>query len=487
MSNNYYPKLVRFGLTLNSALSFLMLILSINSARASMVRSKFLLKGTSGIAHKSVSFSYVDYWAFLPQVFDSVQTDKNGRFSKVLQVECDRPFYVFIGRKNIGMIFPQSKETNIDSLGIILDFADESFTVQGKERSYYKMFYHFYSVYRINGGFDSKYTSLLRLTSRMFCDSISRDFKIKNTVIDSFLFFQAPFSMVNFLRKTVYYELISKMSDYQEKHLYYLTGKWSFFMQDTNISVILKNKGIYEEDLWVPDCSFSIKHQMEAVLDSIRVVDTVLRKRQQLLLKFDLAGWRYSGLLQDLARLLIIKELADAARSERHYYVADSLTAAFKVTSKSLKYYNFIFNYCITKNPFHSILDFELPSSAGFLWKLSSDPTPVKVILFWASWCSPCKKVIPEFVAIKEKFQKNSGVNFISVALESKSYEEWTKNEILINFADVNLYASGQFSNPEIREFNLISVPRIVVLRNGRIESFNLDINMLSEILNKIL
>jgi thiol-disulfide isomerase/thioredoxin len=61
--------------------------------------------------------------------------------------------------------------------------------------------------------------------------------------------------------------------------------------------------------------------------------------------------------------------------------------------------------------------EFALPDLDGTLHNVKEWDGKVLAINFWATWCPPCRKEIPEFVALQEKYGTR-GLQFLGVALE---------------------------------------------------------------------
>ncbi len=57
----------------------------------------------------------------------------------------------------------------------------------------------------------------------------------------------------------------------------------------------------------------------------------------------------------------------------------------------------------------------------------------VMVVNFWATWCEPCRKEIPEFIELQEKFRDN-GLVFIGIAVDQKEKAVAFSKEIGINY-----------------------------------------------------
>jgi peroxiredoxin len=61
--------------------------------------------------------------------------------------------------------------------------------------------------------------------------------------------------------------------------------------------------------------------------------------------------------------------------------------------------------------------DFTLPDLDGTSHSISEWDGKVLAVNFWATWCSPCLKEIPEFVSMQNEFEAR-GLQFIGIAVE---------------------------------------------------------------------
>jgi peroxiredoxin len=61
--------------------------------------------------------------------------------------------------------------------------------------------------------------------------------------------------------------------------------------------------------------------------------------------------------------------------------------------------------------------EFSLPDLSGKQHSIKEWQGKVLVINFWATWCPPCLKEMPEFEAMQNEFS-NKGMQFIGIALD---------------------------------------------------------------------
>jgi thiol-disulfide isomerase/thioredoxin len=79
------------------------------------------------------------------------------------------------------------------------------------------------------------------------------------------------------------------------------------------------------------------------------------------------------------------------------------------------------------------LLGMTYPDLNGANQPLSQWRGKVLVVNFWATWCEPCKKEIPEFVKVQAKF-RDKGVVFVGIALDEKDKVAAMSKELGINY-----------------------------------------------------
>ena len=80
-----------------------------------------------------------------------------------------------------------------------------------------------------------------------------------------------------------------------------------------------------------------------------------------------------------------------------------------------------------------ALLDTPLESLAGEKQSLGAWKGKVLVVNFWATWCAPCRKEIPEFIRMQQRLG-DKGLQFVGIAIDEKDKVAAYAKEIGINY-----------------------------------------------------
>ncbi len=94
---------------------------------------------------------------------------------------------------------------------------------------------------------------------------------------------------------------------------------------------------------------------------------------------------------------------------------------------------------------------FDFPDVSGKARDSKEWQGKIQVINFWATWCSPCRTEIPEFIALQEKLASQN-VQFIGIAVDDKAAVIEYLKTININYpvlmgGDASMFLAKQWGN----------------------------------------
>ncbi|WP_338647894.1 TlpA disulfide reductase family protein [Flavobacterium sp. KS-LB2] len=150
-----------------------------------------------------------------------------------------------------------------------------------------------------------------------------------------------------------------------------------------------------------------------------------------------------------------------------------------KITKKVIEKNLFLEKH-ITVND--SIFDFNLLDRNNNEFDTKSIKGKWILIDFWASWCGPCRKQLPELKKIYEENPKNN-FEIVGVSIDEEK-TKWTKalDKEQLNWINVN--ENKGFYGKIALKYNVDSVPRNYLINpEGKIIAENIELNELEKII----
>jgi|GEM_PF-1059079 len=130
--------------------------------------------------------------------------------------------------------------------------------------------------------------------------------------------------------------------------------------------------------------------------------------------------------------------------------------------------------------------DFSLRLLSGEPYSLSAQRGKVIFILFWATWCEPCKKDLPGIMQLYSGF-KDKGFDIIAISLDSN--EKRAKDYIEMNKIEwKNCYTGKVWTDPAVVKYGVNSIPSYWVIdKKGVLRSFGLVGDELKKVIETLL
>lgn len=135
-----------------------------------------------------------------------------------------------------------------------------------------------------------------------------------------------------------------------------------------------------------------------------------------------------------------------------------------------------------SKNAKNLAPDFTLKLTGGKDIKLSDHKGKIVIIDFWATWCPPCRRSIPDLIDIQKKYEKD--VVIIGISLDTE-----TKDEVVpfVKYFGINYPVA--YANMEVYQAygNVETIPTsFIVDRSGQIVDAHVGYIDKSVYINKI-
>jgi thiol-disulfide isomerase/thioredoxin len=214
---------------------------------------------------------------------------------------------------------------------------------------------------------------------------------------------------------------------------------------------------------------------------SIQLVKAMRRKELEYVISNKASYYSFYTFREDITKYGIVS-------SDSLIAVFNSFSDEFRLTDEG----NFIneslhLNRPDTKEPY--AIDFTATDINRRKFKLSDFQGKQYVLLhFWATWCSPCMKELPEIRKVREEYHSDQ-LQIVSVALPSKVYADFKKTlkkfgmDWIHIYNDADLY--NKLGNKHTPRICLVDKNGMVIYDSFRIPGYDIALVELNKILVK--
>ncbi len=112
--------------------------------------------------------------------------------------------------------------------------------------------------------------------------------------------------------------------------------------------------------------------------------------------------------------------------------------------------------------PGSAAFDFEAMAPDSSMVKLSDYKGKTVVVDVWATWCEPCRRMMPMFHELQKQLQ-NENVVFLSVCVGTWiEYDQWLEMNKLFHLTENTLFVSG-WNSDFVKNYHITGVPRYMI------------------------
>lgn len=118
--------------------------------------------------------------------------------------------------------------------------------------------------------------------------------------------------------------------------------------------------------------------------------------------------------------------------------------------------------------PGDTIPEFYLVDFKDSIFSIRDFEDQIVYVNFWATWCGPCIKNMPELNKLIALYADDPRISFVNICLDSKK-NDWQISVSKYNINGVNLYAAGKWNQKLRSYFNIKGIPHYALIKEDNI------------------
>ncbi|MBL7766424.1 MAG: TlpA family protein disulfide reductase [Chitinophagaceae bacterium] len=127
--------------------------------------------------------------------------------------------------------------------------------------------------------------------------------------------------------------------------------------------------------------------------------------------------------------------------------------------------------------------DIRLPDSLG-KWTLLSEVKSKLILLdFWAAWCYPCVKSMPDVLKLYQNYH-NQGLEIYAVSLD-KGYYNWVAECRKQKLPFILVNEAYGFNGKSCKDYKIESIPNKLLIKDGKIIGANMSLYDMEKLIRK--
>ena len=184
------------------------------------------------------------------------------------------------------------------------------------------------------------------------------------------------------------------------------------------------------------------------------------------LAKYDLARLRFWGKSRDIAMTWALREMLLNYNQPEYQDYVKKLLPDYQALLKDKDFAGSIISLLkrrLALRKDEPAPNFKLPNYNNQTVKLEDLRGKPVYIAFWGAWLQPSIDGLDKYHDLIAKFKEGT-INFVSVGLEYRNFDNWLKVLNAKQLNAINLYSERQFENPMPRAYVITAIPTYVII-----------------------